>query len=49
MTLTAYEKEKLENYRDNYKIAYNTEITCDVEGYLTDEDVRNLLARIKGR
>lgn len=31
-----------------WDLCYDTEITCDVEGYLTDEDVRNLLARIKG-
>ena len=28
-------------------LTYDTPITDDVEGYLTDEDVRNLLARIK--
>ena len=32
---------------DEYDLVYNTPITEDVEGYLTDEDVRNLLARIK--
>ena len=32
---------------DEYDLTYDTPITDDVEGYLTDEDVRNLLARIK--
>lgn len=31
----------------NWDITYDTPITEDVEGYLTDEDVRNLLRRIK--
>lgn len=30
-----------------YKLDYNTEITDDVCGYKTDDDVRELLARIK--
>lgn len=29
------------------EITYDTPITEDVEGYLTDEEVRNLLAQIK--
>ena len=32
---------------DVYDLTYDTPITDDVEGHLTDEDVRNLLARIK--
>ena len=32
---------------DVYDLTYDTPITDDIEGYLTDEDVRNLLARIK--
>lgn len=32
---------------DDCKLDYDTDITADVEGYLTDEDVRNLLQRIK--
>ena len=32
---------------NEYDITYDTPITKDVEGRLTDEDVRNLLARIK--
>lgn len=32
---------------DNWDLTYNTPITCDVEGYLTDEEVRDLLRRIK--
>lgn len=31
----------------NWDITYETPITDDVEGWLTDEDVRNLLKRIK--
>ena len=31
----------------DWDLCYDTEITCDVEGYLTDEAVRNLLQRIK--
>lgn len=31
-----------------WDLCYDTEITCDVEGYLTDDDVRNLLGQIKG-
>lgn len=36
-----------EDEDDEYSLTYDTPITNDVEGYLTDEDVRNLLARIK--
>lgn len=32
---------------DEYDLDYDTEITNDVEGYLTDEDVGDLLRRIK--
>ena len=32
---------------DNWDIVYDTPITEDVEGWLTDEDVRNLLQQIK--
>ena len=32
---------------DVYILTYDTPITDDIEGHLTDEDVRNLLARIK--
>lgn len=32
---------------DNYKLCYETEITDDVLGYLTDEDVTDLLIRIE--
>lgn len=32
---------------DNYKLCYDTEITDDVLGYLTDEDVTDLLERIE--
>ena len=31
-----------------WDLCYDTEITYDVEGYLTDENVRELLGRIKG-
>ncbi len=34
-------------YDDDWDLVYDTDITADVEGYLTDEDVRNLLQRIK--
>lgn len=30
-----------------FRITYDTPITEDVEGYLTDEEVRNLLGQIK--
>lgn len=33
---------------DDYSLCYTTEITDDVLGYLTDEDVANLLERIEG-
>lgn len=36
-----------EDEDDVYILTYDTPITDDVEGHLTDEDVRNLLARIK--
>ena len=32
---------------DSWYLTYTTDITEDVEGCLTDEDVRNLLQRIK--
>lgn len=32
---------------DEYDLCYDTEITDDVLGYLTDEDVADLLARIE--
>lgn len=32
---------------DGYQITYDTEITSDVIGHLTDEDVNDLLARIE--
>lgn len=32
---------------DVWDLDYETEITCDVIGFLTDEDVRDLLKRIK--
>ena len=32
---------------DDWDLNYDTPITDDVEGWLTDEDVRNLLQRIK--
>lgn len=32
---------------DEWELNYDTPITSDVIGYLTDEDVRNLLQRIK--
>lgn len=35
------------NEDGKYYLTDDTPITEDVEGYLTDEDVRNLLARIK--
>ena len=31
----------------DWEIEYDTDITDDVEGYLTDEEVRELLGRIK--
>lgn len=33
--------------KNNYHLTYDTPITDDVEGYLTDEKVRELLKRIK--
>ena len=36
-----------EDEDDVYILTYDTPITDDIEGHLTDEDVRNLLARIK--
>ena len=38
------------NFRSNpdkFVLDYNTPITADVEGWLTDEEVRNLLGKIK--
>lgn len=32
---------------DNYEIVYDTDITYEVVGYQTDEEIRNLLGRIK--
>lgn len=32
---------------DMWELTYDTEITDDVEGYLTDQDVLNLLRRIR--
>ena len=32
----------------DYELAYDTPITADVEGYLTDKEVENLLYKIKG-
>ena len=32
---------------DDYSLAYNTPLTDDVIGYLTDEEVRELLGKIK--
>lgn len=32
---------------DCWDLTYDTSITCDVEGWLTDEEVRKLLAEIK--
>lgn len=37
-----------DGYSEKGELTYETEITPDVEGYLTDEDVRKLLERIKG-
>ena len=34
-------------YNDSWDLTYDTPITADVEGWLTDEDVRELLQRIK--
>ena len=36
-----------EDEDDVYILTYDTPITDDIEGHLTDEDVQNLLARIK--
>ena len=33
--------------RGEYEIRYDTDITSDVEGYLEDEEVRDLLKQIK--
>ena len=33
---------------DDFELTYDTPITSDVKGWLTDEDVRNLLQQIKG-
>lgn len=38
---------KFDEDGDDWDLTYNTSITDDVEGHLTDEDVRNLLQRIK--
>lgn len=32
---------------ESWHITYNTPITCDVEGFLDDENVRNLLNQIR--
>lgn len=32
---------------DEWELCYSTEITDDVIGYLTDEEVRNILGKIK--
>lgn len=37
---------EFDRYGD-FDLTYDTEITCDVEGYLTDDRVRSLLERIK--
>ena len=34
-------------YPERGVLTYNTKVSGDVEGYLTDEDVRNLLQQIK--
>lgn len=44
-SMESYEDDEDED--DVYILTYDTPITDDVEGHLTDEDVRNLLARIK--
>ena len=41
------EDDEDEDEDDVYILAYDTPITEDILGHLTDEDVRNLLARIK--
>ena len=41
------DEDEDEDEDDVYTLAYDTPITDDIEGHLTDEDVRNLLARIK--
>lgn len=43
--MESYEDDEDED--DVYILTYDTPITDDIVGYLTDEDVRNLLARIK--
>lgn len=39
---------KFDNESGSWDLNYDTPITSDVEGYLTDEEVRDLLQRIKG-
>lgn len=39
-------KRSVRNH-DNWKLCYDTHITNDVEGNLTDEDVQNLLKEIQ--
>ena len=43
-----WELAVLEFYDGDYHICYDTEITDDVIGYLTDEEVRAYLDKIKG-
>lgn len=46
-SIESYEDDEDEDEDDVYILTYDTPITDDIEGHLTDEDVRNLLARIK--
>ena len=42
-----YELAVLEFTGDKHALCYTTEITDDVIGYLTEEDVQDILARIE--
>lgn len=47
MNLNLWELAVLVFDDDMWELTYDTEITDDVEGYLTDQDVLNLLRRIR--
>lgn len=42
LAVVVFEKDS-----DRYELVYDTDITCEVVGYQTDREIRNLLGRIK--